>query len=267
MKNVVFVGIDFQNDFVSPKGALSVPGADADAGRFAEAITKHSDKIGDIVLTMDSHRLIHIAHPKYWVGSNGNNPDPFTVISSEDLAKGTWRTTNPADMEDAVAYIAALDAKGRYKHCIWPQHCLIGSSGWLLDDRVYAAAHAWEKSKPYAYVDIRTKGSNLHTEHFSAIGAEVPNDDPSTRIDGTFIEVLQNADVIVLGGEALSHCLRFTIEDLVSNFDPDTVKKMYLLSDCASVIPGFEVQTKAFLQEMESKGMNTITTANIAQVI
>lgn len=41
MKNVVFVGIDFQNDFVSPKGALSVPGADADAGRFAEAITKY----------------------------------------------------------------------------------------------------------------------------------------------------------------------------------------------------------------------------------
>ena len=105
MKNVVFVGIDFQNDFVSPKGALSVPGADADAGRFAEAITKYSDKIGDIVLTMDSHRLIHIAHPKYWVGSNGNNPDPFTVISSEDIASGFcgWRNKNyKEDIEDVL---------------------------------------------------------------------------------------------------------------------------------------------------------------------
>ena len=62
--------IDPQVDFCDPKvGALYVPGAEHDMNRLAAMIRRLNNKIDDIHVTLDSHHLIHIAHPIFWKDS------------------------------------------------------------------------------------------------------------------------------------------------------------------------------------------------------
>ena len=82
--------IDVQNDF-HPGGSLAIPTADTDATRTATFIRKNLFSISRIVMTMDSHQKLHIAHPCFWTnGETGEHPSPFTLISSEDVKNGTW---------------------------------------------------------------------------------------------------------------------------------------------------------------------------------
>ena len=81
--------IDVQKDF-HPGGSLAIPSAGADASRTASFIRKHSSSISRIVATMDSHHKLHIAHPCFWTDKDGAHPDPFTIISSEDVINGRW---------------------------------------------------------------------------------------------------------------------------------------------------------------------------------
>ena len=65
--------IDPQNDFMDlPDSALPVPGAVADMDRLAAFIRRAGKKIDDIHVTLDSHRLIDIAHPTFWRDADGS---------------------------------------------------------------------------------------------------------------------------------------------------------------------------------------------------
>ena len=72
--------IDPQNDFCSPHGSLYVPGAEEDMGRLARLIDRLKNKIADIHVTLDSHRMIDISHPGWWRDSNGHQPDRLMPI-------------------------------------------------------------------------------------------------------------------------------------------------------------------------------------------
>ena len=72
----------------------------------------------------------------------------------------------------ALTYLEALEANGRYPHTIWPTHCLIGSYGHNVMPVLYDALIRWETER-FGVVDYVTKGSNLWTERFSAVRAEV----------------------------------------------------------------------------------------------
>ena len=132
-KKLEFLIVDPQNDFCDPNGALYVPGAVEDSKRLAETIKRLRNKISHISVTLDTHRLVDIAHPIFWVDSKGRHPEPFTLITRDDLKKGLWRTTVPDHMERAVRYVDELAKNDRYVLCIWPPHCLIGS--WVLRDK------------------------------------------------------------------------------------------------------------------------------------
>jgi len=56
------------------------------------------------------------------------------------------------------------------------------------------------------------------------------------------LNTLQEADLILLAGLASSHCVKNTIEDIVTHFNADEAfcKKVVLLKDCMSPVPGFE---------------------------
>ena len=58
-----FLIVDPQNDFCDPKGTLYVPGAREDSLRLSDTIKRLRDKISHISVTLDTHRLIDIAHP------------------------------------------------------------------------------------------------------------------------------------------------------------------------------------------------------------
>lgn len=250
--------IDPQVDFCSPGGSLFVPGADKDIERLSTLIKRAGKKIDDIHVTLDMHHEIDIAHPIFWKNSSGKHPDPFTIISIDDIKKGVWTTTHPQWLSRATDYVQQLASKNRYPLCIWPVHCLIGHGGSNVHPTLFSAFKKWENQE-FAMVDYVSKGSNFWTEHYSAVQAEVPDpEDPGTQLnlrEGSLINTLQNVDIIGTGGEALSHCWMNTIKDITDNFGEENIKKFVLLEDTSSPVPGFEKQAEDFIKEMSGQGM------------
>lgn len=267
--NVHLLVIDPQNDFCDPNGSLFVGGADEDMKRLAAMVQRLKDKLDDVHITLDSHRKVDISHPIWWKNASGKHPDPFTIISVDDMKNGTWTTTMPSYRSRTLEYLLALDTGGRYPHVIWPEHCLIGSEGQGVFPELYGAVQDWEER--FALTDYVTKGSNPWTEHFSAVQAEVPDPtDPTTQVNTRLIETLAQADIILLAGEALSHCLANTVRDIAANFsDPAYVQKLVLLTDASSPVadpPGttlFTDLTAKFLADLKGQGMKTSTTVDV----
>lgn len=260
MKNVHLFMIDAQNDFCDKNGALFVTGADADMARLAPFINKNQRRISEIHSTLDSHQTIHIAHPIFWVNSKGEHPTPFTLIQAADVKNGTWRAYNPRWQSRAQLYVDTLEKNGRYVLCIWPPHCLIGTWGHSLVPAIADALLSWER-ETFNKVNFVAKGSNIFTEHYSAVQADVPDDnDTSTKLNTQLIDMLQEADEILITGEALSHCVANSVTDVATRFGVDNIKKFVLLEDTCSNVPSFEQLGKNFVLDMTKKGMKVTTT-------
>ena len=280
--------IDPQNDFCWPgikapeagnpimadpgiynPGALFIPGAYDDMVRLAAMIDRLKDKLDDIHVTMDSHHLVDIAHPIFWLDSKGKHPGDydFAIITKDDIQNGVWRTTNPQFQARALEYAKELEVNGRYPLCVWPPHCLIGTYGYGIVPVLAKSLLEWEKD--FAMVDYVTKGSNLWTEHYSAVQADVPDpQDPDTQLNMRLINTLQDADIILLAGEAKSHCLANTVIDVANNFGEENIKKMVLLEDATSNVPDppgttmFTDFGDTFVEDMKARGMQVSTTVD-----
>lgn len=255
--------IDPQNDFVSPTGSLSVPGADGDMDRVVSLVERLGDALERIVVTLDAHHVHDISHPHWWRAADGSRPAPFTVVTAADVREGRW-TTVPAARGRSLRYLEALEAGDRYPHVVWPEHCLIGDPGGNVWPALSEAIHGWEREHgtEARYV---VKGTNPWTEHFSAIRAEVPDpEDPSTQVAPELVQSLEGADRILVVGEARSHCVANTVRDLVASFgDPQSVEKVVLLTDATSDVPGFEAYGERFVRELVAMGMRTGTTGTM----
>ena len=263
MQQIHLLLIDPQNDFCDPSGSLHVPGANKDMDRLAVMIKRLSGRLSDIHVTLDSHRKVDISHPLWWKDRSGVCPAPFTVITAAEVASGRWTTRLPSTRARSLTYLQELERRGRYPHVVWPEHCLIGDAGHNVYPLISEAVHEWEDDR-FAMADFVTKGSNPWTEHFSAVQAEVPDPtDPSTQVNAALISTLQSADIILLAGEALSHCLANSVTDIADNFgDPATISKLVLLTDATSPVTGFEAAAEDFVRKMKARGMKTATTAD-----
>ena len=260
--------IDPQNDFcdfpepaIQPSGhampspALPVPGACADMARIAALIDRLGPQIDDIHVSLDSHQIVDVAHPAWWVNDDGMAPSPFTLISHDDVKSGVWRTRNPLHQDRSLAYVEQLAASGRYPLFIYPEHCVIGTWGHNIHANVAVALNAWARDR-LCSVNYVFKGTNPYTEHYSAAQAEVPDpDDPGTWLNTSLTETLAQADCILIAGEALSHCVANTVRDIANSFGEHNIAKMCLLSDCSSSVAGFEHEGKKFIEEMTARGM------------
>ncbi|KAG7377570.1 hypothetical protein PHYPSEUDO_011422 [Phytophthora pseudosyringae] len=253
--------IDQQVSF-HPGGSLAIPTANEDAARIAAFISNHTSELSQIVLTMDSHQRYHIAHGIFWKNDAGESPQPFTSISSKDIKNGVWKPRDSRLKDYVLTYTQALEASGKFSLTIWPEHCVIGSPGHNIVPNVLNAALEWTKQslKPIQYV---MKGSNPFTEHYSALKAEyeLPYD-PSTSLNKALIKSLQRASKIVIVGEALSHCVNYTVRDLVAAWPKKRLSDLVILTDCSSPVPGFEEPAKQFLRDMTAKGVTLTTSAD-----
>lgn len=264
--------IDPQVDFCDPNtGTLCVPGAKADCDRLGKMITRTLDMIDDIRVTLDSHQPVHIAHPLCWVDAKGNHPAPFTPIALEDVEgkNPKWRAYNPSWQDLQVNYVRALKAGNRYSLFIWPPHCLIGTVGATVMPAIGEAIRLWQDGgnnigPAFAMVDYVTKGSNPFTEHYSVVKADVPdpNDPVGTGLNLNFIQRLQEADRIFVGGQALSHCVANSVRDIATEFGEEHIKKIVLLEDATSSVPGCEAMGEDFLKEMVGRGMQVAKTTD-----
>jgi len=259
-KRIEMIIIDPQCDFCDPNGALYVQGATEDMTRLSSMIKRIGKSISQIHVTLDSHHRLDVAHPIYWRNSKGEHPDPFTIISASDVKNGVWVPVFIEKLQKMINYTTTLEEGGKYPLCIWPPHCLIGSPGHSVLPILFDTLFEWE-ARPWI-VNYITKGSNIDTEHYSAVKSEVPEpEDPSTLINEDLVRSLEKADIILLAGEAGSHCLANTGRDIVENFkNKNCIEKITLLTDATSPVTGFEQLQEDFISEMTEKGMQTTTT-------
>jgi nicotinamidase/pyrazinamidase len=111
-------------------------------------------------------------------------------------------------------------------------------------------------------VNYVTKGHNPWTEHYSAVQADVPDpDDPGTQLNIRLIQTLKNAEVVALSGQALSHCVANTVRDIADIVGEDGIRKLVLIEDTSSPVPGFEELARQFLTDMRQRGMKIVRAA------
>lgn len=276
--NLHVLVIDPQNDFCDlPKeycsadprtGAgvtpsLAVSGAHADMQRLAEMLNRGQRGVSDISVTLDSHHRVGIERPTFWMTATGGEVAPFTLITAASVRAGEFLPRNPKALNRVLAYLDTLEAGGRYKLCVWPVHCEIGTWGHNVHWDVRQAYNAWEV-RELGVVNKVTKGSNPWTEHYSAIQAEVPDmDDPSTQLNRGLIDILADADQVFIGGEAGSHCVKATTEHIADNFGASGLGKLVLLTDCISPVGGFEQQYQDFLSAMQARGVRLAKSTDV----
>jgi len=259
-KKIHLLAIDCQEDFCnSTMGSLYVPGAEDDMRRLSDMINRLSGTIDKIHVTLDSHRVVQVFHPVFWCNSEGFEPPPFTIITTEDVENGKWMTKNPSWRQRGIDYVKKLASKGKFPLCIWPYHTIIGSQGHSLVLSVSDALIRWEKHN-FAMVDYCMKGDYYFSEAYGALESEVPvPEEPSTQLNTKLINSLQEADEILIGGEALSHCVKNTIEQIAVAFGEDNIKKLVLLTDCTSNVTGYSDLGDYFIKDMVARGMRTTT--------
>jgi nicotinamidase/pyrazinamidase len=265
-QNVHLVIIDMQIDFCHEKGSLYVPGAMGDIQRTIEFIYNNAERITNITCSLDSHLPHQIFHPAWWADEAGNHPAPFTLITYDDIKQGKWRPL--VAPVQSTNYVKQLEQEAKKQLTIWPYHVMIGSIGNALDPELFTAVlyHSIARKTQPTWL---TKGSIPLTEHYSIIQPEVPvPNHPMGGKNKPFLDTLAQADVVVIAGEAESHCVLETVEDLVEDFSsqPEALQKIYFLRDCTSPVQHPDVDFHAIAQarfaEFEKQGVNFINSTD-----
>ena len=259
--------IDVQNTFCIPEfelyvGGRSGRGAVEDNARLCEFIYCNLGNITQITATMDTHMAMQVFHAIFFVDQDGNHPGPYTDIHASELQEERW-TFNPAlasqfniapeyGQQMMIHYAEELQKTGKYALTVWPYHAMLGGIGHALVSSVEEALFFHSVAR-LSQVDIVTKGDTPFTENYSVIGPEVltgPMGEQWGKRDQRFIQQLQECDRLIVAGQAKSHCVAWTVSDLLDDImlvDPQLAKKVYLLEDCTSpvVVPGVVDHTEA----------------------
>jgi len=280
---ICIIAVDVQNSFCIPDFELFVggrtgTGAIDDNRRLCEFIYRNIDVITQICPTMDTHQTMQIFHAIYLVNDEGEHPHPFTLIKKEDIRQGKWRF-NPMlsyslgideeyGQRHLMSYAEQLESGGKYDLTIWPYHAMLGGIGHALVASVEEAIFFHSISR-FSQPDFHEKGHNPLSEHYSVLGPEVlrgPNDKSIAEKSDKFFKKLVEFDAVIIAGQAKSHCVAWTIDDLLSDIvvqDRNLVRKIYLLEDCTSpvVIPGtidFTDQADAAFRRYSDEGMHVV---------
>ncbi len=274
--------IDVQNTFCIPGfelfvGGRSGRGAVDDNQRLGEFIYRHLGQITTITATLDTHTAMQVFHPEFWVNPAGETPPPMTLIHYDDVVQGKWRVnpaiaanlSSPRDLQEyALHYTKTLDDRGKYPLTIWPYHSMLGGIGHALVPAIEEACffHALARQSQTRF---ELKGSNPLTENYSVLSPEVMEDGQGQAIakkNTPLIQTLLEFDGVIIAGQAKSHCVAWTVADLLSDIqatDPALAQKVYLLDDCSSpvVVPGvvdFSDQAEETYQRFAAAGMHRV---------
>ena len=280
---ICLVLIDVHNTFCIPGFELFVGGASGngavdDNRRLCEFTYRNLPVITQVCPTMDTHQVLQIFHSLFFVNAAGEHPPPYTQITQQDIDTGVWQF-NPdlakilkVDLTYARQYLehytAELSQSGKYDLTIWPYHAMLGGIGHALVPAVEEAIFFHSiarRSQP----DVQLKGSHPFTEHYSVLSPEVRTDPDGKAIAGKNEELIQKLsqfDAVIVAGQAKSHCVAWTVDDLLKELmqrDRRLVEKVYLLEDCASpvVIPDvvdYTAPANAAYQKFADAGMHLV---------
>ncbi len=280
---ICLLPVDVQNTFCIPGfelyvGGRSGTGAVEDNRRLCEFIYRNLRVITEMCPTLDTHQAMQIFHAIFLVNPEGEHPAPYTLISLEDVQKGKWRF-NPAvagnlhlevraGQEHLLHYAAALQAGGKYELTIWPYHAMLGGIGHALVSAVEEALFFHSVAR-LSQPDFQVKGNNPLTENYSVLRPEVLAGASGKALaykNAHLISKLLEYDAVIIAGQAKSHCVAWTIDDLLNEMvitDRKLAQKVYLLEDCTSpvVVPGvidYSEQAEAAFQKFAEAGMHVV---------
>jgi nicotinamidase-related amidase len=235
--------IDPQNDFCDQRGQLYVDGAASDIARLAAHIEENCENYSDLLVSLDSHDVTAIFHPRFWADSNGRAPAPYTSITHDDFLSGRWQAASPAGKKHAAKTFSAMRGKNIDAMTIWPEHCVVSTWGHQIADRLRDALQAWRERTGRA-VRYIFKGENPYTDQFS-IFEGLDDSWPETAFNEPLFASLSKSDSVTFAGEALSHCVEASILSYTKRLAESKqikVQKLNLLEDCTSVVSGFDRQ-------------------------
>jgi nicotinamidase-related amidase len=253
-RRVCLLAVDVQNTFCTPGFELFVAGRSGtgaldDSRRLCAFLYHHLDLITQAIVTLDTHQAFQIFHTPFLVDPDGRHPGPYTLVTVEDVKTGRWRI-DPAAAETLhldrqeeylASYVEALDASGKYDLTIWPFHAMLAGIGHALVSAIEEAFffHAIARTSQTRF---EIKGQHPLTEHYSVLGPEVLRGPGGERLgerNAGLVDYLTGFDAIILAGQAKSHCVAWTVDDLLNDV-PEVAPRLYLLEDCTSpvVVPG-----------------------------
>jgi nicotinamidase-related amidase len=250
--------VDVQRDFCFPEGSLYVGGRSGrgaleDIDRLARFVYRNLHRITEITATLDTHVPFQVFSPEFWTDAAGAPLAAHREVSAEQVRSGQVRPDPELAAwlapdgdrrwleRQALAYCEALEAAGRHRLYLWPPHCLAGGDGHALAGVIQEARlfHAWTRRAPGR---LEPKGATPLTESYSALSPEVLlafDGHPLGTRNRALVERLMAADAVVVAGEAASHCVRSTLEDLLGEIealDPALARKIWILEDCMSSV-------------------------------
>ena len=258
--------IDPQNDFLDIAGAaLPVTGANADMQRLADWLQAHRAQVQSITVTLDSHASVGVERTSFWQDAQGQPVAPFTLVTAADVQAGRYTPRHARFREEALRYLLALEAGGQRQLIVWPVHCVVGTWGHNIHSGLAGAIAAWEAQSGQVCNKV-LKGQHPLTEQYSALRAEVPRaDDVRTQLNqGLLQQLAASSGSLLVAGEALSHCVAASVDDLLANLPPERLQQLVLLTDCMSPVSGFEAAGQAFLQRARDQGVRTCTLQELA---
>jgi len=275
--------VDVQNTFCIPGfelfvGGRSGMGAVEDNRRLCQFIYRNLGSLTHITATMDTHRVMQIFHPLFLVNQAGEHPAPVTQVTLEDIQRGVWKF-NPdlagnmgIDAEygqkQLLHYAESLKTSGKYDLTIWPYHAMLGGIGHALVSAVEEAIFFHTIAR-HSQPNYEIKGDHPLTEHYSVLRPEVmqgADGAPLARKNKELIDLLLDFDAVIIAGQAKSHCVNYTIADLLDemhSMDSNLARKAYLLEDCMSpvVVPGvidYTEQADEAFQRFANAGMRLV---------
>ena len=213
-----------------------------------------------------------------------------------DKLRGSNQEIQPLDSNQVLKAYNTLEAMRR--HCrkplvLWPNHCIEGSLGHEITPVLKKALkmRLGNLNVPQLRLQLVNKGLNPHVEFYSVFLGEAPiGDNPSEisrnplmyhteqsenfHLDSTYIsrgyngvdpnanmgliiELLQYKKIYVCG-EAGSHCVKGSTEDLVKVLETLNSKLMFhgyeviLVEDATSPVQGFESAQAEIVQYMRN---------------
>lgn len=282
-KEVALVLIDIQNTFCLPDFELFVAGSSGmgaveDNQRLSAFIYRNLGRITHVKATLDTHRPLHVFHALFLVDEEGNHPPANTLITHEDIKDGKWRA-NPAAMRSLgidpdyanrflVHYTKTLAEKEKFNLTVWPYHSMLGGIGHALVSAIEEAVFFHSIAR-HTQPDFKIKGRHTLTEHYSAVGPEILEDQQGEKIaekNDELLRVVEEFDQVIVAGQAKSHCVAWTVSDLLDQImeaDPALAEKVYLLEDCTTpiVIPDvvdFTEDANRAFQRFSDHGMHIV---------
>jgi nicotinamidase-related amidase len=273
------LAVDVQNTFCIPDFELFVAGrsgrgAVEDSRRLCEFVYRNLGTITQVFPSLDTHHAMQLFHAIWLVDEQGNHPAPYTLVSAEDVEAGRWRVNTAVaealgiDVDYAVRHLARYTRRladgGKYDLTVWPYHAMLGGIGHALVPAV-EEAFFFHGIARHSHPDFQVKGDNALTEHYSMLGPEVtegPDGDSLGEKNTALIDKLRGFDAVVVAGQAKSHCLAWTIDDLLAE-ERGLAERTYLLEDCTSpvVVPGvvdYTDEADAAFERYAAAGMHVV---------